>query len=136
MQIKTDKYKCPCCGGHINPRTMQCEYCDTQFEDENRNLIGRVETFTNPVAVLSCQSYLDKEAIACYGLEKASEYVLREMVTGLVDKIYPFMEVRATQDVTYSGIKLEGRIKCTIPKEHSIRPGMDFTAFAKEVGLQ
>ena len=136
MQIKTDKYKCPCCGGHINPQTMQCEYCDTQFEDENRNMIGRVETFRNPVGTICCQSYLNPDDIAHYGLEKASEYVLREMVTGLVDKIYPFMEVRAIHDPMHYGVKLEGRIKCTIPKERSIRPGTDFTTFAKEVGLQ
>lgn len=33
------EYRCKYCGGHINPRTMKCEYCDTQYKQEADDII-------------------------------------------------------------------------------------------------
>ena len=29
--MKPISYTCKNCNGHINPQTMKCEYCDTQY---------------------------------------------------------------------------------------------------------
>lgn len=30
-KIRPESYICKNCNGHINPKTLKCEYCDTQY---------------------------------------------------------------------------------------------------------
>lgn len=75
------KYICPCCGGHINQLKLQCEYCGTQFEDENNPLL-RVETFTSPVDTLCCNVLVAQEDI-----EKSKEIVCQQIAHDIAKRI-------------------------------------------------
>lgn len=45
---------CKNCGGHINPRTYKCDYCDTQYKRDNDPNIIRVENLPFETEEIIC----------------------------------------------------------------------------------
>lgn len=66
IDIKNNGYRCKYCNGYVNPATMKCEYCDTQYEhNESLNYFvvkKGVQTICSKMAVSrELQRYQNKK---------------------------------------------------------------------------
>jgi hypothetical protein len=113
-----NKYICDCCGGKINPATMECEYCGTHFkEDYINDSVIRIETYRNPVETLAAATMIPDEMIKSLGPEKASEYAVHVLAKKLSEGIVPFMVLQSEFDPCRYHHKIEARVKLIVPKE-------------------
>lgn len=111
-----DKYRCDCCGGHINPRTLKCEYCGTQYKEEHDTAI-RIEAFHNPVRTFTAKISLDRELMnRPYG----SEIAIKELARELSKVIPSMMEVETRFDPEFMRQEVWGRIKIVEPVNTSM----------------
>ncbi len=108
-----DKYICSCCGGKVNRVTMTCEYCGTQYKEENNNLI-RLETFRNPVQTLAAKFQISHEHIL-QDPKMISEYAIKRLANNFADVIAPYMDVYHSYDPCTKTHSLDARIKVVIP---------------------
>ena len=116
------RYTCQCCGGHIDPQTMTCEYCGTKYKKENNDVI-RIETFHNPVQTFAAQVAMDPHILTELGPEKASEIAMNQLVHELSKCIAPMMEVYSEYRLDSRTHVVNGRIKVVQPIH---RGGFDF----------
>ena len=107
------KYKCSCCGGHINRSTMICEYCGTRYEDNNGDVI-RIETFQNPVRTLASQIAVDK-FLAIKSPQEYSEFAVKTLARQFADVIVPYMELQCLDDPISLKLLLSARLKVIEP---------------------
>lgn len=106
-----EKYICECCGGHINPHTMKCEYCGTQYKKEHDNFI-RIETFQNPVITLKSKVVIDRHV----PLEIASKVALEELTRELAKNLTPFLVVESFSHSDVMEHEICGMIKIIKPE--------------------
>lgn len=109
-----DKYICGCCGGRINRSTMTCEYCGTQYKEENNNII-RIETFRNPVRTFQAKVAIPDSWFREFDAEEVSKMAVKELANELAKAIPPMMEVYQEYDPSYMQHILKGRIKIVQP---------------------
>ena len=109
-----DKYTCQCCGGRINPATMKCEYCGTEYRKEMDRVI-RVETFTNPVRTFEARVSVPDTLFRELSIESASKLAVEELVHELSKSIAPMMEVHNEHDIRTMSNIFSGRIKMIQP---------------------
>lgn len=114
MQIN-DRYTCQCCGGRLNRRTMNCEYCGTQYEYNDRMNVIRVETFRNPIKTLACRTVLPREHAIALGAENASQIMKCSIANQLADALTDVMAYQVTYDPDYQQYTMDARIKAIIP---------------------
>ena len=113
-----NKYICDCCGGKINPATMECEYCGTHFkEDYINDSVIRIETYRNPVETIAAKTVITVEMIRDLGPEKASEYAVHVLYKKLSERIVPFMVLQSEFDPCRKQHLIEARMKMIVPKE-------------------
>lgn len=112
-----DKYICECCGGKINPRTMKCEYCDTEYKREGDDVI-RIETFRNPVELFECAADIPREMIL-RDPNMASRYACNTIARKLAESVMPYMMFETCEDPLHHQTRLTGMIRVVIPKEES-----------------
>ena len=110
-----DKYICECCNGKINPRTMKCEYCDTQYKREGGDVI-RIGTFRNPVELFKCAAEIPREMIL-RDPEMASRYACSTIARQLAESVMPYMLFETYYDPNLQETRLTGMIRVVIPKE-------------------
>lgn len=84
--------KCQCCGAPINRATMTCEFCGTQYQ-RSQNDILRIETYSDPVVTLRSNRAITDEELKSLGPELASEIALRSICREFADSMMPFIKV-------------------------------------------
>ena len=109
----TDKYKCSCCGGDIDRKTMTCEYCGTRYKEEYGNVL-RIETFQNPVRTLATRIVIDDFAMRT-APKDYSEFAIRELARQFAECIAPYMDIQHTFDSRTRISRLDARIKVVEP---------------------
>lgn len=109
-----NKYICQCCGGRINPTTMKCEYCGTEYKKEADKII-RIETFTNPVRTFSAKVAIPDNWFREFGVESVSKLAVEQLVKELSESIAPMMEVYSDHDIATMQHTFSGRIKIIQP---------------------
>lgn len=109
-----DKYICECCGGKINPRTLKCEYCDTEYKREGDDII-RIETFRNPVVPLKCGVSISREMLM-NDPERTVRYVYGKIAEKLADSIMPYMIFENHDDVERCQTQIVGMIRVVNPE--------------------
>ena len=114
-----DKYICECCGGKVNRATMTCEYCGTQYKEEDNNLI-RFETYSNPIQKLCVTTSFPEEAFMKNPTEMA-EYAIRHTAMKFAECIAPYMVMETEYDPEYCERRISGQIRIVVPKEGSNR---------------
>ena len=114
-----DKYICECCGGKVNRATMTCEYCGTQYKEEDNNLI-RFETYRNPIQKLVVSASYPEEAFKENPKEMA-EYAIRNMSYKFAECIAPYMVMATEYEPEYHKRRIYGQIRIVVPKEGSNR---------------
>ena len=111
------KYICDCCGGKINPQTMECEYCGTQFrEDFLNDTVIRIETFKNPVETLKAAVVLPEEHVKAIGTEHASEFITKELSHKLSEGLAHYMVLENRFDPYRLVYVTSATVKVVVPK--------------------
>jgi hypothetical protein len=113
-----DKYICDCCGGKINPQTMKCEFCGTQYKRDYDDNVFRIETYTNPVRTFAAEVLVNGEDIHAFGAERMSEFALKTLVRKLSDCLSSSMVVDSEYDYTLNQHRVRGTIKMVQPVNH------------------
>lgn len=116
-KIKGNKFICECCGGAINPRTYQCEYCGTQYKRDYDDQIIRIETFRSPVRTFAAEVMIDPYSIQTFGAEEASEFAVKSLARELSECIAPYMRMEHEYDNEYNVHKIRGQIKIIEPQQ-------------------
>lgn len=106
-----DKYICECCGGQIDPSTMTCRYCGTQYKRDDDRII-RIDTFTNPVHTFkACVAVPNEMMREDFGRELA----INSLVSELSNVIPSHMLVASEYDYEHHITRLSGTIKIVHP---------------------
>ena len=113
------KYICECCGGQINPLTMQCEYCGTQYKKENEEVF-RIETFQGKVQTFKSAYSISDEHLMRYPKE-ASEIALHHVANQLAQVIAPYCEYQVEDDPFSRQKRIYARIKIVEPMNKGLR---------------
>lgn len=109
------KLICKCCGGKINSSTYRCEYCGTQYEKHQDNII-RIETYQNPCRVYKAQMYMRNDEIEMLGKENASEIAIKQLSRNLAEAIEPNLEIVTEYDPLLMSQKISARVRIVEPK--------------------
>ena len=109
-----EKYKCECCGGNINPVTLKCEYCGTQYKDNNERVF-RVEHYSSPIKTISMQIYVDEYELNMFSPEQISEHVVRDLSYEIAKVIAPFCNFSVENDIRRFGKKVIATCKIVQP---------------------
>ena len=112
-------YKCECCGGNINRATLKCEYCGTQYKDDQNDAIIRIETFRNPVDTYTAAVRFCDEDIHTIGPDKISEIAIKELTHKLSDCIAQNMVISHYYEPSSRSHSIRGDIKVIRPVEGS-----------------
>ena len=109
------KYICECCGGTINTRTMKCEYCGCQYEDDGMKPV-RVEMSYRPYKTLEARMAVSDYLLDKIGSDKVSELCVKELANKLAESIQPFIDIYVERDVRYLDTIVSGRIRVVYPE--------------------
>lgn len=109
----TDKYRCVHCGGHINPDTMKCEYCGTQYEKDFESPFLRFETYTNPVRTF--KSKIRLADYQCFTLEQTSKMAVNSLISQLAEQLAPMVKMEVRYDDATGQQIVESTIKIIEP---------------------
>ena len=115
------KYICECCGGQINPLTMQCEYCGTQYKKESEEVF-RIETFQGKVQTFQTAYSIPSEDLIRYPKE-VSEIAVRHVANQLAQVIAPYCEYRVEDDPMRMAKRIYARIKIVEPMNKGLSIG-------------
>ena len=110
-----DALVCKHCNGRINPRTMQCEYCDTVYE-KDPELIGIVEYRRPREESLTAHFSIDRRALKEDGA-RIMEYALHDMARNMAERLMPYCDFDSRYDVEYDRVVLGARLKVIAPLE-------------------
>ena len=114
-----NKYVCDCCGGQINPYTMKCDYCGTQYKKENEQVF-RIETFQGRVQTFKSAYNITDEYLVRHPKE-ASELAIRHVANQLADIIAPYCEYEVEDDPIIRQKRIYARIKIVEPMNKGLR---------------
>lgn len=116
-----EKYICEQCGGSINPVTMKCEYCGTQYKSHNNQII-RVETFYNPVKTLNAGCRISKFDVECIGADNAAKHITNRLSAMFAQEIQDIIQLDALYDPERMEYNIHGMLKVVIPEQKSTYP--------------
>ena len=88
-----EELKCKNRGAPINPHSLRCEYCGTQYKRDYDNVL-RIETYQSFCRTYKSQINIPTETIRMIGEENASEIAIRKLSRNLAEAIAPNMEMR------------------------------------------
>ena len=81
---------CKNCGGRINPATMTCEYCGTQYEERMDRIVFVSD---RQAEVLRAAVLINDEMIHLMGEETVSKYAIDEIALKLAEGLKKCMDV-------------------------------------------
>lgn len=112
--MRDNTYKCDCCGAPINPATMKCEYCGTQYQHRGGNVV-RIETFRNPVHTLAVENKISMFDVKALGVEGATKAVMADMARQMAEALPAFMRIESAFDPATMYYRTRGTIKIVEP---------------------
>lgn len=81
---------CKNCGGRINPATMRCEYCGTQYEQSYDRIVFVSD---RKAEVLQAKALIDNDMIQLMGEETVSKYAIDQLALKLAEGLKKCMDV-------------------------------------------
>ena len=86
--------RCKCCGGHIDLKTLRCNYCDTQYERDGDDIIPVMhEVVTANIVPIGTRVVMSDEMVFKHP-EIASGYAKKELTHMIAEKIMEHAEMR------------------------------------------
>lgn len=109
--------QCEKCGGHINPSTLRCEYCGTQYEDDG---MGRlyITRFDPKMDVLCSNVSFDWDFVSSNDdLKRISEYAIKEISNKIAESIIPYLDIKSNEDPLRCQTTIEARLRVIRPDQ-------------------
>lgn len=111
MNAFMDPYICPQCGGRINRARMICEYCGTEFREENEpKHVIRIETHNPHVHALMANTIMCRDDVMDSPKE-ASEYAIRCMAEKFATSIVQFMQIESEFNPSDDSVLFRARLR-------------------------
>lgn len=108
--------ECKNCGGKLNPETLRCDYCGTQYERENQNgVVHYIQTCPAEVKVLRAQVKIPNEHIMMGDAERISEYTLKEMAHCLANELLKYTKIEKEYDPYTMTQMIRGTVRVVKP---------------------
>ena len=120
-----DKYVCTCCGGAIDPATMECKYCGTKFKRDVDTRLVRIETYTNPVRTLKAKVTLNDELMRTCDPKDVSKLAMTELIDEFAECLAPYLQIDMMTDPRFNQTHICGTLKLVAPKESGITDCID-----------
>lgn len=89
-------YICKQCGGQIDPATMRCRHCDTEYYDPHLRRVT-ISAVQPGEARLRAEVRIDYENMMRYP-ESARDYALRELRNQIADGLLAYMKITTCED--------------------------------------
>lgn len=86
-------YRCQYCGGHINPRTMKCEYCDTQYKLEADDLIPIMYVEKTSIVPIVATAGISMRDVTYIGKNRANQLMKSRLSNIMIDKIMEKVDI-------------------------------------------
>ena len=117
------RYVCECCGANINPITLKCAYCGTQYKDEFDNLV-RIHYCQEPIDTYRATVSVSDVDLKCMG-EKAGEIISDILAHRLTEVIKRNISIDVKNMPEYRSQQFTGTIK-------TVRPIHDYNNMDRE----
>lgn len=108
--------KCKNCNGALDPDTLKCPYCGTQYKEEKGSGITHyVQTCPPSITPLHYQMRIDESMMGRIPPEKMSEIVLKEITSALAHELIPFVEIESERDIFTMKRIIRGTVRVVDP---------------------
>lgn len=106
---------CSRCGGIINPKTYQCEYCGTYFEKPNNpEMPLRVLSVPTNVIPLQTEVAFDKDWFMTS--MDMGEYVYGTTADRLAHELVKYMDFKITENPPCNQVIAKGKVRVVLPE--------------------
>lgn len=107
-----EKLNCPNCGAPINRKTMRCEYCGTQFKQDDPQMPPYLIRVEHPkVQVYEAYVKLPYEYCDFGDKEFLNKFVNRELANKLAEAILDETEIKMQEDPMHREFMITGRLR-------------------------
>lgn len=94
-----EKLQCKNCGGTINPSTLKCEYCGTQYAKKTENSITHyIQTCPAKIHTLASKTVIADELLIAVPQEHAAEFAMKQITLELAKALTPFIKLEVEQN--------------------------------------
>ena len=107
--------KCKNCNGALNPKTLKCEYCGSQYREKNDN--GRmvyIQTCPAKTEVLMAQVSVPDELVM-RDAEGIAKHTLNEMSNLLAEELIKFVKFEKEYDIHTMTQIIRGTVRVVEP---------------------
>lgn len=107
--------RCNNCGAALDPNTLKCSYCGSQYERKNQgNFTHYIQTCPASTQVLKAQSRFPEYARHMEP-EQLAEYAKREIVHSLAEALTPYIKFEIMRDPREMTQIINGTIRVVEP---------------------
>lgn len=111
-----EELKCSNCGAALNPNTLKCEYCGSQFaKKEERGLISYIQTCPARVETLGAAVSVSEESMQYMSADQVSEYAVRQITHKLAEALTPYVKLETMRDPYTMSQIIRGTIRVVEP---------------------
>ena len=111
-----EELKCSNCGAALNPNTLKCEYCGSQYaKKEEQGLIHYIQTCPAQVATLGAVVGIPDEVMRYGSADQASEYAVKELTHKLAEALMPYTKIETMRDPYTMSQMIRGTIRVVEP---------------------
>lgn len=91
--------RCENCGGQLDPKTLKCPYCGSQYERENHGeQTIYIQTCPAKLVPLRYQMEVPTETLSRIDPNYFSEHCMREMTHKLAEALVPYIKIETEKD--------------------------------------
>lgn len=109
---------CKNCGGGINPNTLKCEYCGTQYREEFTDGLVRplvVQSCPANIKVLGTQVSVSEWMFRDVPPERIAEFTMKDISRSLAEALAPYIKLETERNpVTMTQI-IRGTVRVVEP---------------------
>ena len=109
---------CENCGGKINPNTLQCEYCGTQYKEEFKDgAIQHIVVQSCPaeIKVLATRVSVSEEMMYRMPPERIAEFTMKDITRSLAEALAPFVKLETERDPMARTQVIRGTVRVVEP---------------------
>ena len=108
--------KCQSCGGTINPSSLRCEYCGTQYERKiEKGITHYIQTCPAQIHKLETQFEIDEGLTYNAPQDMVAEYAMQQIVNALAQALVPFVKLEVTPSICNCTQIIRGTIRVVEP---------------------
>lgn len=109
--------RCNNCGAALDPKTLKCSYCGSQYERKNQGAFTHyIQTCPASTQVLRAKARIPDLAIMCGGdPEELAEHARRKIVHSLAEALTPYIKFDTMRDPLTQSQIIGGTIRVIEP---------------------